>query len=153
MRLGRCLYRLALTRQRSAAVMRFPIVAVALALVAAAPGGAAVTLELSSPTVASPGDSARLCVSLVTDGEEVAATQNDLDWRLACATLPSQASCTVAGTHGKELYVRLRHLDVARALVLSLTDIDPIHDGPLYCCDFIADAPGCCSVALINAWA
>ena len=94
-----------------------------------------------------------MCVSLVTDGEKVAATQNDLDWALTCATLPSEASCAVAGTHGKDLYARLQYYDVVRALILSLTDVDPIHDGPLYCCDFIADALGCCPVALINAGA
>lgn len=116
-----------------------------------------VHLDLGSATVAHPGDTGRLCVSLDTGGAEVAGTQNDLVWDGSCAALPSESACAVAGTHGKELHSRIQSSDDfrLRALVLSLSDVDPIDDGVLYCCDFtVESAPGtCCHVTVTDAGA
>ena len=113
-----------------------------------------VTLDLSSTTVERPGDTGRVCVSLATGGQDVAGTQNDLVWDGTCATL-DEGACVVAGTHGKQLYSRIQNTKDfrLRALIISLTDLSPIADGPLYCCDFVVDtAPGtCCGVGVANA--
>ncbi|MGH7790160.1 MAG: hypothetical protein ACRERC_25055 [Candidatus Binatia bacterium] len=126
-----------------------------LPLLFAAPAVAGVTLGASSVTVARPGEIAEICVSLDTGGAEVAGTQNDLVWDGECASLPDASSCVAAGAHGKSLYghiFALRHF-VYRALILSLSDVDPIDDGVLYCCAFTAEAaPGaCCPIGLTNA--
>jgi uncharacterized protein (TIGR03382 family) len=131
-------------------------VSVLIAIIAAARAAAAeVSLDLSSATVAHPGDRGRLCVSLATGGADVAGTQNDLVWDGRCATLPDEGACAVAGTHGKELRSRIQSSDDfrLRALILSLSDVDPIADGLLYCCDFaVQAAPGaCCPVAIDDA--
>jgi hypothetical protein len=123
------------------------------ALLCWAGSAAAVTLRASSATVAAPGDLAEVCISLDTGGAEVAGTQNDLVWDGHCATLRSGADCFVAGMHGKQLRGDLLpQLDFTyRALILSLTDVDPIPDGQLYCCAFQVnlDTPGtCCPVAV-----
>lgn len=126
-----------------------------IALLGAGRAAADVRLDLSSTTVAQPGDSGRVCVSLATGGADVAGTQNDLVWDGRCATLPDESACVVAGTHAKELHSRIQASDDfrLRALILSLSDVDPIADGLLYCCDFaVQAAPGaCCPIALDHA--
>jgi len=135
--------------------MRPTAACIALALLLAAPGQASVQLHVSSATVARPGDDAEVCVALATDGEEVAGTQNDLVWDGTCATLPDAASCYAAGTHAKQLQGKL--LDsrdfTYRGLILSLSDVDPIADGILYCCAFTVEAaPGtCCPLDVTGA--
>lgn len=119
--------------------------------------GAAVTLRAGSATVSTPGDTADLCVALATDGEQVAGIQNDLVWDGSCATLVSESDCRINPATGKTLYgIFPPHLDFAyRAVVLSLTDLDPIADGELYCCAFVVEAaPGtCCAVGITQAGA
>jgi hypothetical protein len=135
--------------------MRIAALATVLAsLATTSPAAAAVTLQLSSATVARPGDVGQLCVTLNSAGQEVAGTQNDLVWDGACATLADESACAVAGTHGKQLSARIQNsFDFRlRALILSLTDVDPIDDGVLYCCDFTVEAAlgSCCDVGLVN---
>jgi len=120
------------------------------------PAVAAVSLSASSTQVSNPGDFGQICVSLVTNGEEVAGTQNDLSWDGACATL-DESNCAAIGSHGKQLSGKLipQRDFVYRALILSLTNVDPMDDGPLYCCRFQAEAePGqCCDIKMSNAQA
>ncbi|MFN8644249.1 MAG: hypothetical protein U0802_22295 [Candidatus Binatia bacterium] len=129
-----------------------------LALLAASPAAAEVRLDMSSATVESSGENARVCVSLTSGGQEVAGTQNDLVWDGACATLQDD-SCFAAGTHGKQVDSRIQNGGDGdfrmRVLVLSLTDVDPIDDGELYCCDVTVEAePGaCCAIAVTNVGA
>lgn len=113
-----------------------------------------VALQATSATVAHVGETADLCVVLDSGGAQVAGTQNDLVWDGVCATLASAADCRANPAIGKTLH---GDLDSAgdftyRALVLSLSDVDPIPDGQLYCCTFSVEAtPGsCCSVAVVN---
>lgn len=125
-----------------------------LLIMRASAATAVVSLQASSVTVDAPGDSAELCVSLSTGGAEVAGTQNDLNWDGDCASLRSENDCAVAGMHSKELHAATRCGDFClRAILLSLSDVDPIPDGALYCCRFTVDAaPGqCCSVSVTNS--
>jgi hypothetical protein len=125
----------------------------ALVVLLAAPAWGA-ALHLSSANVAQPGDVATVCASLDSQGAEIAGTQNDLIWDGACATL---GACRVEPSTGKDLSGRLQNSEDFRyrLLVLSLTDVDPIPDGRLYCCDFEVDAAprSCCEVRTVNAGA
>lgn len=129
---------------------------VALAVLCRGAVAGAVGLSISSATVAQPGDSTRLCVTLTTGGQQVAGTQNDLVWDGTCMTL-NDGACFPAGNHGKQVNTRIQNsADFRmRVLVLSLSDVDPIDDGVLYCCNVQAEAePGaCCSIAVVNTGA
>ena len=135
--------------------MRFASVlkALGLAIVLADVASAAVTMRAGSATVSAPGETADVCVSLDTGGDEVAGTQNDLNWDGSCATLAETGSCFVAGDHGKQLSAATKCGGFClRAIILSLSDVNPIPDGLLYCCTFTAEAaPGqCCDIAMTN---
>ncbi|MDX2165937.1 MAG: MYXO-CTERM sorting domain-containing protein [Deltaproteobacteria bacterium] len=117
----------------------------------------AVTLTAATAGPADPGGTATVCVALDTGGAQVAGTQNDLTWDGSCLTLPDTSACYASGTHGKQLQGKL--LDnrdfTYRALILSLSDVDPIDDGVLYCCDFFVEATAgeCCRVDVTGAGA
>ena len=113
-----------------------------------------VSLQATSATVATAGETADLCVVLNSGGAEVAGTQNDLVWDDSCATLKSFTDCSANPATGKSLHGSLLG-GFFRALVLSLSDTNPIPDGQLYCCTFTAEAtPGnCCSVSVVNTGA
>jgi hypothetical protein len=116
----------------------------------------AVSLQATSATVGAPGETADVCVALSTGGAEVAGTQNDLNWDGTCASLADERSCFVTGSHGKQLSAATTCGDFClRAIILSLTDVDPIPDGQLYCCQFAVEAaPGsCCPIAVVNVGA
>jgi MYXO-CTERM domain-containing protein len=116
----------------------------------------AVSLGVSSATVSQPGGAAQVCVSLVTGGQEVAGTQNDLVWDGTCMSL-NDNGCSAAGSHGKQVNTRIQNsADFRmRVLVLSLSDVDPIDDGVLYCCNVQGEAPAgsCCSISVVNTGA
>ena len=137
------------TRLRGAAALLSVVLVMRVGAAAAA-----VSLQAGSVTVDAPFDDADVCVSLDTGGAAVAGTQNDLNWDGDCASLPGEDSCVVAGMHGKDLSAATRCGDFClRAIVLSLTDVNPIPDGDLYCCRFsIHAAPGaCCNLSVVNA--
>ena len=112
-------------------------------------GGAATpALIVDTAVLAADEESATICVMLVTNGNAVAGTQNELVWDPSCLTL--LGSCTVNPDHGKQLFVGGPRL---RALVLSFEDVEPIPDGALYCCPFRAKGlePGdCCPLTIGN---
>lgn len=129
-------------------------VAVASALLPAVPAGAVVMgLQPTTATVERSGDSARLCVELGGEGVTVAGTQNDIAWDGDCATL---IRCQASPTAGKPLSANVRPNSyfTLTAIMLSLGDLDPIPDGPLYCCDFrieTAEPGSCCSFSVQRA--
>jgi hypothetical protein len=113
----------------------------------------AVTMRVSEAVVSKPGQRAPVCISLETDGQEVAGTQNDLSWDGDCATL-TQGSCKVAAP-GKELTSAFPPGSsfLIRAFVLAVDNLDPIRDGDLYCCNFISELTdaGFCPIRISNA--
>jgi hypothetical protein len=117
------------------------------------PARAAVTLQATSTQVSSPGGTGRVCVMLSSD-EPVAGIQADIRWDGTCATLTSKDRCVAAGSHGKEVHSETDHQPdfTVKVLVLSLSDVDEIPDGPVFCCDFLgeAEAGSCCSLSLTN---
>ena len=134
--------------------MRRLSIGTAMVLALAGPA-VAQSLRVSSATVDQPGHSADICVSLDSAGHEIAGTQNDLVWDGACATLEREGSCRIAPDVDKQLAGRIQGGSGFRyrAVVLSFEDVDPINDGPLYCCAFrVTAASGtCCTVAIEGA--
>ena len=65
--------------------------------------------------------------------------------------------CAASGAHGKQVNTRIQNsADFRmRVLVLSLSDVDPIDDGVLYCCQVQGEAPSgsCCSISVVNTGA
>jgi len=94
---------------------------------------------------------------LSTGGAKVAGTENHIIWDGTCATLLDESHCSADASHGKQLSAKIQQtpdFDV-KVLILSLNNVDPIPDGPLYCCDFEAEAdPGsCCTITVTGALA
>ena len=114
----------------------------------------AAEMQLTSAEVTAAGETARICVSLLTEGREVAGTQNDLVWDGDCATL-TEGSCAANPGHGKSLNTTFPAGSdfTLRAFLLSITDVRPIPDGDLYCCEFTSelDRPGSCPVRIRRA--
>jgi hypothetical protein len=106
------------------------------------------TLRAESVSVAA-GEVARVCLELSTGDEEVAATQNDLRWDTGCLSLVDD--CVVDPAIDKMLLSNQRGPNELRAIIISLTDTDPIPAGRLYCCDLRATASsGCCTVEIFG---
>ncbi len=136
----------------------FVFVLIVLLLAVSRPAPAQVTIRATSTTVGQQGDLGQICVMLETNGATVAGTQNDLNWDGTCASLPGdQSACFAAGAHGKQMQAGVpRGADFGlRVLMLSLSDVDPMPDGPLYCCRFQSEAsPGsCCRISVVRAGA
>jgi hypothetical protein len=95
---------------------------------------------LSQPT--------QLCLSLLPGGGEVAGMQVDFTWDPACmAPAGAAAVCRANPDTGKTTYVRASE-GMLRAIFFSISDVDPIPPGELFCCDFRAVAQSCCSLRL-----
>src|SRR6185369_8408882 len=127
--------------------------AVCLAVAAMVGRAYGAALSVTSATVSQPGDSAQVCVVLSGGNNQIAGTQNELVWDGTCATLSSPNNCTVAGGHGKQLaadFPRNGGDFTVRAIILSFNDVDPLPDGPLYCCQITIEAsPGqCCPITV-----
>lgn len=126
---------------------------IAVADDSAPPGGPGqATLRVAGGPLQRVGGSTPVCVELETGAEAIAGTQNELDWDADCATF---VGCEEIGAHGKGLAVAQKGGESAlRALVLSLTDVNPIADGPLYCCSFTfehLDPSQCCPIGIRSA--
>lgn len=94
------------------------------------------------------GDVVEICLELSTGGREIAATQNDLRWDARCLSLVD--SCVIAPATGKQLLSNQRGDDGLRAIVISLSDTNPIPAGRLYCCSMrVTAASGCCPVEIV----
>lgn len=123
-----------------------------IGLVSPAP---AAVLDVSSATVPRSGDVAEVCVALASEGAAVAGVRTDLTWDGTCATLSDASACRVVPATGKQLFTRIVAQPdfTLRALVLSLTDVAPLADGPLYCCDVRVEARGgqCCAIGIAAA--
>jgi hypothetical protein len=117
--------------------------------------GGTVALQAISTTVANPGDTKPVCIMIASNGNKVAGIQNNLSWDGTCATMTDPPNCYPIGSHGKQVKPDLAHQAdfTVKVLVLALDNVDPIPDGPLYCCDFEGEAdPGqCCPITVVGA--
>lgn len=107
------------------------------------------SLSVSSTQVQEAGDTARVCVGLSSGGENIAATQNDLVWDAACASVVG--NCEANSGHGKQLMSNQKGPGALRAIIISLQDTNTIPDGELYCCTFRAElgsGGSCCAIGV-----
>ncbi len=126
-----------------------------LAVGGAAPARA-VTMRVVSANVSQAGETARVCIELKSGRTEIAGTQNDLVWDGSCATL-SDGACFSSGEHGKQVSTTIRgsgNSTQLSAIVISLSDTDPIGDVALYCCNFqseLTQAGSTCPIEISDA--
>jgi hypothetical protein len=147
---------LRMSRNTQAAAPRRGIAAAVLlsAMATAVPAAGQVILQAKSASVSQPGGTAPICIYMATKGQQVAGIESVLRWDGTCSTLPDSPHCYEVGSHGKQ--VQYPHNLATQAefaikvLVLSLGDVEPMPDGPVYCCDFQGEAdPGqCCNITL-----
>jgi hypothetical protein len=92
-----------------------------------------------------------LCLSMRGGEDRVAAMQVDVEWDPTCMSPTvrngASASCTVEPRTGKDVHSRIE-ANWLRAIVLSLTNVDPIPDGELFCCSFKTASDSCCALNL-----
>jgi hypothetical protein len=119
----------------------------ALAVIVALPRAAdAVNLTMQSSKAESGG--VKVCIGLDSAGEKVAGTQNDLIWDSKCASLKAN-TCAAVPDAKKPLHGNTppNLQSTYRALVFALDNVDPIRDGPLYCCEFeLTGSDPCCEL-------
>ena len=120
---------------------------VAIILVAV-PASRAAAIFMTMEASKTESGTAKLCVGLDSGGQKVAGTQNDLIWDAACAKL-KPSSCAAIPDSKKPLHgnTPANLQSTYRALVFALDNVDPIRDGPLYCCEFeLTGSDACCAV-------
>jgi hypothetical protein len=114
--------------------------ALALSLWLAAPmtAHADATLFLSSAS-ATLGQSGRMCVSMTGGANQVAGLQANLRWDDTCMTpVDSRRLCRAEAATGKNVQSALQRRGILKAILISFSDVNPIPDGPLFCCEFTA---------------
>jgi len=85
------------------------------------------------------GESAKLCVSMAGGAGQVAGLQANLSWDDTCMT-PTDARrlCRADPATGKNVQSALQGRGMLKAILISFSDVNPIPDGNLFCCDFTA---------------
>jgi hypothetical protein len=133
-------------------MMRFPMgsrevvtCAVVAAVLCAARPLWAVSFEIE-PAAATAGGVVNVCVRMDGSGGQggiVAGMQADLVWDENCLTANVQggdvAACQAEPTTGKDLHTKTSG-NTLRAILFSLANTKPIHDGRLFCCGFTVSA-------------
>lgn len=113
---------------------------VAASLMLAIPAAAHADAKLFLSTgAAALGQSGRLCVSMIGGASEVAGLQANLGWDDTCMT-PTDARrlCRADPATGKNVQTALQGRGSLKAILISFSDVNPIPDGNLFCCDFTA---------------
>ena len=122
-----------------------------LALMLGVPVSRASAVFMTMDAAKTDAGAVKLCLGLDAGGQKVAGTQNDLIWDSSCANLKA-SSCAAVPESKKPLHGNMpaNAPSTYRALVFALDNVDPIRDGPLYCCEFDLTGPGdgCCAVRL-----
>ncbi len=114
----------------------------------APPGTVSINVGIAA---GSAGTTVPFPVSLDTGGLEVAGIQNDIHFdplTPVAATPSNRPDCTANPAHGKSVFAAFQpsgciygvNCTGMRALVLSLSDVDPIPDGVLYTCNVAINA-------------
>lgn len=97
------------------------------------------------PVNAQPGGSANVCVWMSGGNNQVAGVQMDVTWDPQCmlpASGGTRPKCRSNPDTGKTVQSALRGGSTLRAIMISFSDVEPIPDGELFCCEFrIVDNP------------
>lgn len=114
-------------------------VAVLGAMVCWTSPAAGVDLGLSTTSVVARGESGPVCVSMIDGRNEVAGLQLNLVWDDSCVTpTDGRDLCRADPATGKNAQSALLGRGELKTILISFSDVEPIPDGPLLCCDFTA---------------
>jgi len=108
------------------------------------------------PVSAQPGGTANVCVWMSDGNNEVAGAQMDISWEPSCmvpASGGSRPKCRSNPDTGKTVQSATRGASTLRAIMISFSDVEPIPDGELFCCEFrIVDNPSgsACGLSFSN---
>jgi hypothetical protein len=85
------------------------------------------------------GETAEICVTLSGGGGKIAGLQLNLNWEDSCMT-PANARrlCRSNQATGKTVQSALQGRGTLKAILISFSDVAPIPDGNLFCCEFTA---------------
>lgn len=111
---------------------------------------AAATLLLSS---ASPpqGQTGKICVSMTGGAGQIAGLQANMRWDDNCMT-PNDAKrlCKANAATGKSVQSALQGRGMLKAILISFSDVNPIPDGELFCCEFLMVGEGRCAAVQLD---
>lgn len=133
----------------------FSVLAATASLALVASPVAAATFFVQQ-TNAGPGDPVDVCIWMSGGNNDVAGVQMDLTWDPSCmvpAAGGNRPRCRSNPDTGKTVQSAPRGASTVRAIMLSFSDVDPIPDGELFCCQFqVTNSPptGQCTVGFSN---
>lgn len=113
------------------------IVASVLLMLVFPASAARLIFENTTPTFR--GESSNVCLALAEGEDRIAGLQTNLAWDDRCLT-PTNAlrPCLAAPESGKTVQAALQGRGELKAIVISFTDTNPIPDGRMLCCSFMA---------------
>jgi hypothetical protein len=111
-----------------------------LAFALSASPATAATVSLSAaPESVFVGDATNVCVDLADSGGEIVGLQLNMSWDKRCLEpLDARKLCTANATTGKPVHSAAQSNSELKAIVISFTDVDPIPEGEILCCNFKA---------------
>ena len=120
------------------------------------PPDSQLSAPLAPPGAASQAPSAEsvsLCLSMAGSASQVVGMQVDAHWDPSCMDPvvgeDGAGDCTADPATGKMVRTAV-HGASLRAVLLSFSDVDPIPDGSLFCCNFTRRSSSCCALGLTN---
>ncbi|MFQ5667122.1 MAG: hypothetical protein ACE5I7_11900 [Candidatus Binatia bacterium] len=134
-----------MNRKGPAAAVRATLCILAFSGMLMAREVSAITIAIGTGSAAA-GESADICVYMSGGNERVAGVQMQLRWDGTCAAVNggsgTSADCRANPDTGKNVQTSVGQgpcsgdPDCLTALLFSLSDTNPVPDGPLFCCGF-----------------
>jgi hypothetical protein len=114
------------------------LVLVSALIATASPALAAVVGIAPRSTPIQVGTTGDVCVVLREGAQSVAGIQMNLAWDESClAPADPKQLCKASAASGKNTQTALQSPSELKAIVISFTDVSPIPDGELFCCQFV----------------
>lgn len=114
---------------------------------------AAEAANFTAQTTPTGGQGANVCVFMDGGNNEIAGAQMDLNWDPNCmesAAGSSKPKCRSNPDTNKTVQSALKSPGLLKAIMISFSDVDPIPDGLLFCCEFTLKGNDSCNVGITN---
>jgi hypothetical protein len=112
---------------------------------------------VSAATVqTAPGSTVPVCVSLANNMGQIAGVQTDLSWDPNCVSPVVSGGfpvCRPNPSTGKDATPTMINGTSFTVLVFSITDLNPVPNGQIFCCDFLlvqSPPTPCCTIGVGN---
>lgn len=116
----------------------FRPVTVLFLIATASPALAAVVAIAPRSTPIQVGAASDVCVVMREGAQGIAGIQMNLSWDDRClAPADPKQLCKASPASGKTTQTALQSPSELKAIVISFTDVSPIPDGELFCCQFV----------------